>query len=287
MEQQAHSIWYVRKGTQVTGPFTAGLIGQFILLERIGLDDELSADKLHWSSVQSHPELIPEVMQADLSDPYNQERLAAARRWADERGDTPAMPPSHLDERRQSADFPHHHHVGATVVHEPPRRRILPLTVLAVVVLFIIVVAIRYTPGDEGLVIDCSASAHAGVVWDNCHLPGVFLAEADLQQAHIQNADLSGADLRGAQMGASTLKYTNLSEARLEDANLRGASLVGTNFTDADLRGANLEQADLAYAKLLGARLEGVSLQGARLDNAIWFDGRLCGPGSIGRCLTP
>ena len=45
-----------------------------------------------------------------------------------------------------------------------------------------------------------------------------------------------------------------------------------------------MERADLSYADLRGAMLLGIQLSQARLDSAIWIDGRLCGPGSVGEC---
>lgn len=71
----------------------------------------------------------------------------------------------------------------------------------------------------------------------------------------------------------------NLSNTLLRNANLRGA----------DLRRARLDHADLSRADLTGANLAGASLSGtdmraARLEGATWYDGRVCGPGSVGTC---
>lgn len=71
----------------------------------------------------------------------------------------------------------------------------------------------------------------------------------------------------------------NLSNSLLRNANLRGA----------DLRRARLDHADLSRADLTGANLTGASLSGtdmraAKLEGATWFDGRICGQGSLGAC---
>src|SRR3569832_663567 len=78
-------VWYVRRKGEVKGPYPAGLITRYILLGRIREDDELSPDGSVWTLVQEHRELIPDVIKAAATDPAAQQRLDAARRWADER----------------------------------------------------------------------------------------------------------------------------------------------------------------------------------------------------------
>jgi uncharacterized protein YjbI with pentapeptide repeats len=46
------------------------------------------------------------------------------------------------------------------------------------------------------------------------------------------------------------------------------------SFVDAKLEGANFE----------GADLDGANLSSADLGGAIWVDGRICGPASVGAC---
>ena len=79
-------MWYLRKNGEVKGPYPAGLISRYILLGRINDGDEVSGDGEEWLVIRDIPELIPDVMKGDASDPLVQERLQAARRWADERG---------------------------------------------------------------------------------------------------------------------------------------------------------------------------------------------------------
>ena len=76
---------YVRRKTKVKGPFPQGQISQSILLGRVRLDDEVSEDKENWTEIRKRPELIPDVLKGDRSDQYVQERIEAAKRWADER----------------------------------------------------------------------------------------------------------------------------------------------------------------------------------------------------------
>lgn len=286
MEQQAHSIWFVRKGKAITGPFTAGLISQYILLGRIGLEDELSNDRQHWDKVGQHDELIPAIMKADLSEPYNQERLQAAIRWADERHEFHGAPDS-MAERRQGNET--NTPVRPTLESKPviSRGRKLGSLILSLsILLAIIYAAIRFTPDDELVSANCQAAAAPGVVWNNCQLPGYNGVEVNLRQAQIRNANLSGADLRGADLSASSLKYTLFNQADLRGSTLKGASLVGASLQNARLQNADLELADLAYADLQGANIQGVRWNGARLANTIWIDGRVCASHSIGQCLA-
>jgi hypothetical protein len=108
----------------------------------------------------------------------------------------------------------------------------------------------------------CLVVAH----WVGLHLPGIWLARADLRSALLTGADLSGAFLGRA----------NLSEAILIEANLSGAFLAGADLSGALLREANLSGAFLAAANLSGAYLVKANLTGANLGNAnlsgIYYD---------------
>ncbi len=79
------------------------------------------------------------------------------------------------------------------------------------------------------------------------------------------------------------------SGADLTNANLRYADLARTNLSGADLTGAILIEANLSYAGLdstvlVGANLRDVNLTGADLAYANWSIGRICKPGSVGKC---
>lgn len=75
-------FWYTRREGRVRGPFPATEISRYILLGRIRLEDELSADGEYWQPLSAHPDLIPDVMKH--TDPDEAE-LAAARAAVDER----------------------------------------------------------------------------------------------------------------------------------------------------------------------------------------------------------
>ena len=56
-----------------------------MLLGRHKLDDQVSHDKEEWLAIRDVPELVPEIFTEDREQPGFNDRLAAARRWADER----------------------------------------------------------------------------------------------------------------------------------------------------------------------------------------------------------
>ena len=76
--------WYSRREGVIRGPFSAEDITRYLLLGRIRLDDELSADKSAWSPANSFSDMLPPgVTSLTSRDEY--QRLVAARMLADER----------------------------------------------------------------------------------------------------------------------------------------------------------------------------------------------------------
>ncbi len=303
-----NNLWYVRRGRTLKGPFPAGLISRYILLERIRLSDELSQDRTTWKPVKACAELIPEVLKADPEDEDAQRRLEAARRWADERrgedqrawggaGDQPGEVAEVRDagerrsaERRRTeseeqAQFRQIHQRLIGAAHQK-QHYLLQLSMILIVVAVVIGAAMYYTPSKTINTADCTAPPGLGVNWSNCRLQGIQVPGKDLRGAHLNSTDASGSDLAGTNLRQAVLSYADLSLANLRGADLRDAQLVGTNLRRANLAQADLRRANLAYADLTGARLTGAQLQGARLDHAIWVDGQTCQPGSLGRCLT-
>ncbi len=297
-ETQRHSqTWYLRRAGQIEGPYPLGMISRYVLLGRIGHDDELSCDLVHWHPLSALPELIPVVMKGDPEDALARERLAAARRWEDERGTSPRrreQQPVTAERRRGERRSVEHGETG--VRHSLPSGRDgrpeadrsvrSQAAVVALGILLVVLAVLLFAPRKEPAgIIDCDRPAVPGVNWSNCFKEGISLPRADLRHARLQNMKLSGADLSGAHLQAAELSYTELSVASLREAHLEGAVLIGTSLRGSDLRGADLRRANLAYADLSGAALQGADLREAVLDNAIWTDGRYCGPGSVGQCL--
>ncbi len=294
-KQTHHQLWYLRRNGQIDGPFTQGLVSRHVLLGRIGEGDELSCDLIDWRPLSGWPELIPEPLTADDSDRQAQERLRAARRWADERDQVSRrheeMPVA--DERRRGAER-RRAEDRDELRHRMARRAQRAVTAhggmgwgvllgggLLLILLAVMLLAPRKAPQVGS---DCSQPPAPGINWSNCFKEGLVLPGGDLQGALLKNMKLTGARLGRSRLAGVDLSYTELSVADLRHADLRRAVLIGASLRGADLSGADLRQANLAYGDLRGADLSGARLAGARLDHAIWVDGRYCGVGSVGEC---
>jgi len=288
--------WYIRRDQQIEGPFPAGLISQYVLLERVNNETELSHDLTHWKPLSELPELIPAVIKADLSDPQAYERFLAARRWADERS-RDVYSSQHLDEAgtdwdghdRRSLESQqntcyHSHGAEPGQDNNKDARTRLIGTLLAGAILIVISAIIIFNSPPPLEEAGCNQPPRPGINWSNCLMEGVNLQGRNLTGADMKNMNLSQSNLAGAQLVNANLSYSILSVANLQNANLRSAVLVGAGLRGANLADANLEGADLSYAELKGANLNGVNLNNTKLDNAIWIDGQYCAPGSLGQC---
>lgn len=294
---QNQHLWYTRRGGEIRGPFSAGLVSRHILLGRICLDDELSQDRETWTAVSAVPELIPEAMRADPDDSLAQERLHAARRWADERlrerrGANDIVPEGvtrRSGDRRQQEPVEVVRHRAAKADRDAGQTARFngkwAAIVIGGIVLFVAGLLFLSQPASENAAWDCTVSARPGVNWSDCRMEGVHLDKADLTGARLRNVNLSGASLREGKLKGSDLSFATLSIADLNAADLQGAVMLGVSLRNADLSNANLRGANLSYADLSGARLEGANLEGVRLDNAIWVDKSACAKGSLGRCI--
>jgi len=297
---QAYTLWYTRKNGEVRGPFPRAVIAQYLLLNRLHKDDEVSIDQKHWQLISSVEELIPSVMRADLTEPANQRFLEVARRGADERlaidrrkqGVAEQNEQRRGDERR--ADEPEavleHRKIKTGIIVEAhkaqPANTLLAVVIVLAIAGILVALALSYSPQPEAPNADCSAAPAPRVNWSNCGLQGARFDQGHLQQALIRNADLSGSSLLSADLQGADLAFTNLSLANLQHANLRGAQLMGAKLNRTDLSGADLSGADLSYADLSGASVSGANLAGAKLDKAVWFDKTVCAPGSVGQCVA-
>ncbi len=277
---------YVRRENRVQGPFPVGQIAQCLLIGRFRLSDEVSEDRETWQPIRSRGDLIPEVLKGDPQDPAFQERLQAARRWADER--RPAHAPQ-ADDRRTPEDLQtlEYRHNRESIYRQLSRRRewsIRQALFVLALAAGVVWLGFRFAPQERPAEASCQASPAPGVDWHNCLLSGLQALKADLRQARLDSAVLVGANLFASRFDGAKLDYADLSVANLSFASFRGASLKGATLRQADLSRADLRNANLAYANLTGARIDGARLEGAILDNAIWIDGRTCLPGSVGTC---
>ena len=293
-------MWYLRKYGEVKGPYPAGLISRYILLGRVNDGDEVSSDGEEWIVIRDIPELIPDVMKGDTSDPLVQERLQAARRWADERGidrrgererQAPSQQNRRGSDRREEEQSPVIEHRYRRTEREQElladsRGRWTMLMITGTIAIVAGIFLLLYKPPLPQLGADCSSPPAPKVNWSNCVLDGAHLDKLNLTGAKLYSASLTAADLRKVKLAHGDLSYAALSIANLEDADLREAVLIGAKLRQAKLNNAHLDNADLSYADLTGADLSGVKMHNTKLGNAIWTDGSRCLPGSIDGCQS-
>lgn len=298
-ENSQRALWYTRRGGEVRGPFPEALIRRYVLLGRLGEDDEVSRDKGMWEVLSTHSELVPDLVRNAHESDEARERLMAARLREDERDVTDRRADESAEavgaERRRGSErreaepewMVRYRRLRARTLKEASPQRARYGVVVAIVVLVggLFAYAVRHGSGPGPRAgAKCAAAPAPAVDWSYCSLEGVRLPRADLRRADLRSTDLRGAELSGARLAGADLSYASLGTADLRGADLAHARLVGTGLGGADLRGADLARADLAYANLRGARLTGARLKGAKLDQAIWVNGRVCAEGSVGVC---
>jgi hypothetical protein len=294
-ESSQRRLWYVRRAGRVRGPLPPRQVSREVLLGRIRADDELSQDRESWRAPHEWPELVPEALRR-AGGPGLRERLVLARLREDERlhdrragaGAQSGGERRHGDRRTIESFEPQALRAG----HARPEREeesaapnlLIPVAVTLTIGFSLAMYFFWYRPATPPPGSHCRAPAAPAVDWNACNLARRALARADLREARLGNAVLARADLRGANLLRADLRYANLEGADLRGAVLREAMLTGARLPAADLRETDLRDADLGHAVLEGARLEGARLSGARLGDAVWSDGRVCAPESIGEC---
>ena len=293
------TLWYVRRNRQVKGPFPSPQISRFVAVGRIRETDELSSDQRTWLPLSRLPELIPEA----IRDGAGEDTLKSLRRREDERGQddrrgqqTPTSPGAANERTERDRRAPEDaetltlREAKTRLLQERRNRRddYLPRWLgTAVVLLLVLGLALLLVPAQDEDEPACDAEPGPSVNWSNCRLENLSVTRQDLSGARISNAKLRQANLFGSKLVGADLAYRDLVKANLSYADLSGASLKGTSLMGADLAYANLSGADLSFADLSQAVLGGAVLSGAQLGNAVWLDGQICIPGSVGQCLLP
>ncbi|MBI5451322.1 MAG: pentapeptide repeat-containing protein [Gammaproteobacteria bacterium] len=291
-EKSSGNRWYYAQGGKVYGPYPAGLISRYILLGRIRFSDQISSDQKIWVQVAYATDFIPDVMKGNLEDPFERDRLKAARRWADERRGAVSTAVPDGDERREEMEdgVPPAVHISTaaadasrdTTASSLRNRFIFGALLFCAVVAWLVYQSPRSPQIPD---IDCNAVAEPMVRWDNCQKRGGQLANISLRKASMENMDLRGADLHHSNLAEASLAFSILDQSHLEGATLTGGNLKGVSLRGAILSEALLQDADLSYADLTGAIIDGADFSNANLGKAKWIDGSLCAPESVGRCL--
>ena len=297
-----NQFWYFRKGEQVQGPFPPGLISRHIVLGRLQLNDEVRVDGEIWTKISDNPELIPQVLNVDPDDEMGEEKLKAARRWADERevnlddynGDNRRDAEGIESEEARLARF------RAKMAQRDIARRKrdkIKYTVNAILLFIglavLIPVGIYYASIEKKDTIrfalqsqaNCNTPVGPDINWDHCQIQGIILDKQNISGASLRAANMMGASLSQTNLFEADLSYANLSSALLREAKLENATLKGTSLRGAIFIDANLRNADLSYADLTGADLTGANLANTRFDHAIWVNRVVCAAGSIGGCI--
>lgn len=285
-----HELWYVRKQGEISGPFSGSVITNHLIIGRLSLNDEISADKQHWLPVQHQTDLHPQLKQddPDRAKRYMDERTGLDRRQAQQ--ETPAEAKLRSGERR--ADEPEfetqRRELRRMLMHKYRARKehmFWPMLATFLMLLALTMLAILYPTSLPVSLPNCSAPAAPEVNWNNCLKPELDLANIDMSRAKMRNSQLVGSNLMNATLQQADIAYADLRFANLSYSDMQNVILLGANLTQADLSYADLSNADLSYADLSNAKLGGSKLDNTRFDHAIWMNGQLCAPGSVGVCV--
>ncbi|MFK5984140.1 MAG: pentapeptide repeat-containing protein [Pseudomonadota bacterium] len=267
------SLWYWKKDGKIKGPFAAGLIQQYIILRRVHPNDLMSKDKKLWRKASTINQLIPEVVKNKHIENYD-ERLKAAKRWADDRGNS----------RDNLADekFNQRKHVTRIGIHTLGWKSM----VIVILVLIAVIYAIFYfTPERLISAVDCLAKPVAGINLQACALARKNFSNLDIQNANFKNALMQDINLSHSILSHSQMQYSQLANSNLTGTKLDHSDLTAASLSNAILKGTDFSYANLSYANLHRAKVSNIKLIGANLSKAIWFNGQVCATGSIGRCL--
>lgn len=299
MENKQDSLWYVRRGKTVKGPFPAEQIKSYALLGRIKENDEVCQDKKNWALLTNFPHLVPiELKNKDTE--AAQSELIRAKIRADERyhpdrrdGEDPeavAQFKRRGVERRSPEPDELVRARDLWIDQQKKIRSRKSASYWPMVIVIIAFASVTLLLFNRETVIDvsqpdCAAAALANVNWSHCQKDRASLVGKDLSNATLLSISLINAQLSKVQLQASDLSYANLKGANMRSADLSNARLMGANLVGANLHSANFSGSDMRYTDLSGANLQNAKLQGAQLSGAIWIDGKTCKANSIGSCI--
>lgn len=288
--------WYMQRGDKVEGPFAAGLISRHILLGRLEMNHKVSEDGQNWYLVKDVPSLIPDILHADRDDPVQQERLMAARRWADERLgedrredqlDKQSQDRRSIDRRDNEVDDITLHRSllgGRKAKAESKSIFFAKLFLITIIISVIWAGYFAYYNKPDEIIVDCNAAPSYAVNWSNCVLLNKQIRSANLEKALLRNTQLVAANMQATNLRGADMAYIDLSGSNLLGADMSAASLKGANLVNVNMQKAVLVNADLSFANLTGANLDSADLRGANLSKAIWIDGSMCAAGAVGGC---
>ena len=286
VDEARETLWYVKRGQQINGPFPAAMIRNNVALGRIRGEDLVSADGRRWYRADKGWTGIASTVEKGTAcdDERRSERrastapdvsLSGEQRCGDDRRKRESR---EVIERRARSE-----RVWASLKSRTPGLR-KPMLALGLILSFVTTLSLVSVP-EKKRVADCSQPAAANANWDFCNLAGGSFANQDMRNLSGRNANLASGTFSNADMANSDLAYADLNHADLTLSQLSGARLVGANLRNARLNHARLDGADLRFADLTNAEIAGLELAGADLFNAIWVNGRICRRHSVGACV--
>lgn len=286
------TLWYTRRhGRSIRGPFAESVITNHFLLGRLNADDEVSTDQITWQLIYSKSQLQSNhnFLSEEQVKKYLNERDGFDRRYPLGVEDQP-IPQRRLTTRRTDEDDSdiQSRQLRSLIMQKFRQRKqpiFWPVVITFSILTFIFILTIIYAKPLPSPLGNCDDPATSNVNWANCIKPQLNLHDKILSNAQLRNSQLVGSNmmnttLTNADMAYADLRFTNLSYSQLQNS-----LLLGANLKNADLSYADLSNADLSYADLTGANLGGSQLDNARFGNAIWVDGQICAPQSIGQCI--
>ncbi|WP_438969976.1 pentapeptide repeat-containing protein [Methylophaga sp.] len=282
-----HGQWYIREDGDVSGPFNGSVITNHLIVGRLSMQDEVSADKQHWVPLEEQTELHPFLSDEEKAKRHMDERTGLDRRQQQ------TKPPPEAKQRRgeRREDEPdielERRELRRTLMQKYSERHehmFWPLLLTFSILMGMTLLAVFYPTAIPVPLPNCAAPAAPEVNWNNCLKPNSQLNGVDLTSAQLRNSDLTGVQLMNATLTGADIAYTDLRFANLSYSDLQKAILLGANLTQTDFSNADLSQADLSYADLSNANLANAKLEGVRFDHAIWINGQICAPDSIGEC---
>ncbi len=289
-------LWFIRRSDSIKGPFPSGTLRRFMLLGRVLPSDQVSLDRKNWQGVMHVPEVVPpEIRKAaaegNLYDVLpvrlgEDERNGVERRGSEE--DLKYKNKRKGQRRKNEPELIKRHQLSKTQLIEQYKKRRVPyLAFLIVAILVFVSVGAGLYLGSPDAIPDpdCHAKATPGVNWRSCRLDAVSYESADLQGAVLNSAILRMAKLSGSDIKNADMQYADLSGSDLSYSEITDAKMKGINLQNADLTNTDLTNSDMSYANLQNAKLGGAKIDGVVLTKAIWIDGSVCGPGSVGQCI--
>ena len=110
--------------------------------------------------------------------------------------------------------------------------------------------------------------------WLNEKVANLDLSRRNLAASSSVNSGFERVDLHASRLAGSQMTNTRFFQCDLHQVDFSGARLVNVRFDQSDLRGINFRN----------VRVVNVQFDGSDLSGALWPDGRICKPGSIGIC---